>query len=191
MRGEPTAAAIAGGQDPITDALARGDAHEAVALAARHHGARLGRFCMALLGNAAEAEEAVQDAFVAAFDAFATYRGEGSVRSFLFGIARHVCAKKLATRVRRDRRLALVHDADAVAESPHELVERRARAHSMRLVLEDMRPTEREALLLRYEAELSFAEVGEVLGVDEATARKRVSRALVRLRELCQKEGMS
>lgn len=190
MRGEPTAAASAAHDDPVLDALARGDAHEAVGLAARHHGARLGRFCMALLGNAAEAEEAVQDAFVASFDAFATYRGEGSVRSFLFGIARHVCAKKLAMRVRRDRRLALVHDADAV-DTPHELVERRARAHRMRLLLEDMRPTEREALLLRYEAELSFQEVSEVLGIDEPTARKRVSRALARLRELCQQEGVS
>ena len=91
----------------------------------------------------------------------------------------------------RDRRLALVHDADAAVDTPHELVERRARAHSMRLVLDEMRPTEREALLLRYEAELSFTEVGEVLGIDEQTARKRVSRALVRLRELCQQEGMS
>jgi len=47
-----------------------------------------------------------------------------------------------------------------------------------------VRPTEREALLLRYGAELSFREVGEAVGVDEATARKRVSRALARLREL-------
>jgi RNA polymerase sigma-70 factor (ECF subfamily) len=190
MRGEPMAAAALGSEDPVLVALARGDAHEAVGLAARHHGERLGRFCMSLLGNAAEAEEAVQDAFVAAFDAFSGYRGEGSVRSFLFGIARHVCAKKLAMRVRRDRRLALVHDADA-PDTPHELVERRVRAHRMRVLLEEMRPTEREALLLRYEGELSFQEVGVVLGVDEPTARKRVSRALARLRELCQQEGVS
>ena len=85
---------------------------------------------------------------------------------------------------------SLVHDADA-PDTPHELVERRARAHRMRLLLEDMRPTEREALLLRYEAELSFQEVSEVLGIDEPTARKRVSRALARLRELCQQEGVS
>lgn len=191
MRGEPTAAAALGGHDPILDALARGDAHEAVGLAARAHGERLGRFCAALLGNQAEAEEAVQDAFVASFEAFATYRGEGSVRSFLFGIARHVCARRLATRTRRDRRLALVHDADAGVDTPHELVERRARAHRMRLLLEELRPTEREALLLRYEGELSFAEVAIALELDEATARKRVSRALGRLRELCQREGMS
>jgi RNA polymerase sigma-70 factor (ECF subfamily) len=38
--------------------------------------------------------------------------------------------------------------------------------------------------LLRYEAGLSYREVGEACGVDEAAARKRVSRALARLREL-------
>ena len=36
----------------------------------------------------------------------------------------------------------------------------------------------------RYEAGLSYREVGEACGVDEAAARKRVSRALARLREI-------
>ena len=49
-------------------------------------------------------------------------------------------------------------------------------------------PTEREAVLLRYEADLSFREVGQACGIDEATARKRVSRGLDRLRTIFAEE---
>jgi RNA polymerase sigma-70 factor (ECF subfamily) len=63
-------------------------------------------------------------------------------------------------------------------------VDARRRAEAARALLARVRPTEREALLLRYEAGLSYREVGEACGVDEAAARKRVSRALARLREL-------
>ena len=65
---------------------------------------------------------------------------------------------------------------------------RRQRAERARAALEQIRPSEREAVVLRYAAELSFREVGEACGIDEAAARKRVSRALARLREALVKE---
>ena len=57
-------------------------------------------------------------------------------------------------------------------------------ARRARLLLGEIRPTEREALVLRYAAELSFREVAQACGIDEAAARKRVSRGLLRLRTL-------
>lgn len=171
-------------RDPIVEALRRGDPRQAVSLSVEAHGAALGRFCMALLANQAEADELTQETFLAAYGSFATYRGESSVRSFLFGIARHLCATRLATRTRRERRLALVHDATAAEESIPDFLERRARAMRMRAALDELRPTDREALLLRFEAGLAYGEIGSLLGLDEPTARKRVSRALVRLREV-------
>ncbi len=53
-----------------------------------------------------------------------------------------------------------------------------------RKLLDEVRPTEREALVLRFAADLSFREVGQACGIDEAAARKRVSRGLLRLRSL-------
>jgi RNA polymerase sigma-70 factor (ECF subfamily) len=115
-------------KDPIVDAIRAGRTREAIALSVAEHGAALGRFCMAMLGNQAEADEITQETFLAAFSAFATYREEASVRGFLYGIARHLCATKLAKRTRRERRLSLVHDAAAPPESPPDFLERRARA---------------------------------------------------------------
>ena len=171
-------------EDPI-ESLIRARAHrDAAALCAREHGAAIGRLCMALLGVQAEAEEATQDALLAAHDGMRSYRGDGTVRAWLFGIARRVCAKKLETRSRRDRRLRVVHDADAPAGLPDELVALRRRAQRVRAALDLLRPSEREALLLRHEAGLSFREIGIACGLDEATARKRASRALARLGEI-------
>jgi len=56
------------------------------------------------------------------------------------------------------------------------------RAEQVRTALEGLRPTERDAVVLRFQGGLSFREVGQSCGVDEATARKRVSRAIARLR---------
>jgi RNA polymerase sigma-70 factor (ECF subfamily) len=72
---------------------------------------------------------------------------------------------------------------ETTSESADDLVDARRRAEAARALLAKVRPTEREALLLRYEAGLSYREVGEACGVDEAAARKRVSRGLARLRE--------
>lgn len=174
--------------DPLLARIREGAHREAIALCVREHGAAVGRLCMALLGSQAEAEEAAQETFLAAHDALADYRGEGSVRAWLFGIARRKCARRIATRVRREARLRLVHDADAERGIPEELLDLRRRAARVRDALEGLKPTEREAVLLRYQAELGYDEIAAACGIEEAAARKRVSRALDRLRGLLRDE---
>lgn len=163
----------------ILGALERGDRRAALSLCARRHGASLGRLCMALLGSRSEADDAVQETLLAAHAAFEGYRGEGSLRAWLFGIARRRCARQLERRV-----VGKATNEETDERTADALLDVRRRAESARALLEQVRPTEREALLLRYAGELSFREVGEASGVDEATARKRVSRGLARLREL-------
>jgi RNA polymerase sigma-70 factor (ECF subfamily) len=175
--------------DPIADRIRTGAYRDAVAMCAREHGAALGRLCMAMLGDQGEAEETAQEALIAAHDAMASYRGEGSVRAWLCGIARRLCARRIETRVRRERKLRLVHDAGGDgAGLPDDVVERRRRAFIVRAALDELKPSERDAVLLRYEAGLSYREIGEACGIDEAAARKRASRALSRLREVLKHE---
>src|SRR5215207_489738 len=89
----PLSAGDGAGPDPIHDLIRGGDYRAAVGACAREHGPAVGRLCMAWLGSQAEAEEAAQETLLAAFDAMAAYRAEGTVRSWLFGIARRVCAR--------------------------------------------------------------------------------------------------
>jgi RNA polymerase sigma-70 factor (ECF subfamily) len=178
-------AALAGDTDEgeaVARLIAAGAHREAIARCARAYAESLGRLCMAFTGSQAEAEELVQETLLAAFDALPQYRGEGSVRAFLFGIARRLCGRHTELRARRTERLRLVHDTGRGVDAG-ELALERERAVRARAALAKLKPSEREAVVLRYEAELSFREVAAACGVDEAAARKRVSRALSRLRE--------
>jgi RNA polymerase sigma-70 factor (ECF subfamily) len=171
----------------ILGALRRGDHREALALCARFHGRSVGRLCMALLGSSSEADDALQETLLAAHSSFASFRGDGSLKAWLLSIARRRCARVLERRVTQpnvERRAAEETPPDSGSrEQADALVDARRRAEAARALLARVRPTEREALLLRYEAGLSYREVGEACGVDETAARKRVSRALARLRE--------
>lgn len=171
-------------EDPILGLIRAGAYRDAIASAAREHGPSIGRLAMAMLGSQAEAEEVAQEVLIAAHDAFPDFRGEGTVRAFLFGIARRMCAKRLEIRGRRERRLRLVHDADAEVGLPDALVEQRRRAVRVRAAIEELKPSERDAVVMRYEAGLEYGEIGAALGIDEPAARKRVSRGLAHLKEL-------
>jgi RNA polymerase sigma-70 factor, ECF subfamily len=178
----------------IERAITKGDYHTALAGCTRHFGRALGRLCMAFTGSQAEAEELVQETLLATHQSFAEFRGEGTIRAYVFGIARRKCARYLETRARRTSRLKLVHELQAPdsSEDVHKQMLTKQRAEQARSALETLRPSEREALLLRYQAELSFREVGLAAGCDEATARKRVSRAIARLKQavLDQEQGL-
>jgi RNA polymerase sigma-70 factor (ECF subfamily) len=170
-----------GDAESIEALIAEGRHRDAIAACAKAHATALGRLCMAFTGSQAESEELVQETLLAAFDAFPQYRGDGSVRAFLFGIARRICGRHVEMRARREARLRLVHDTGRGRDAA-ELAMEAERAERARTALAKLKPSEREAVVLRFEADLSFREVAAACGVDEAAARKRVSRALTRLR---------
>ena len=173
--------------DPeILLALTRGDHRRALSLCVQHHGPSIGRLCMAMLGSQVDADDVTQDTLIAAHRAFAEYRKEGTLRSWLLGIARNKCLQHLEKHRRRGARLRLVRAADAPRQPDQDLLER---AEQARALLERVRPSDRDALLLRYCGELSFKEVAAACGIAETAARKRVSRALLALRSTLGKEA--
>jgi RNA polymerase sigma-70 factor (ECF subfamily) len=170
--------------EPIAALIAAGRHRDALATCVRLHGTILGRLCIALLGSQSDADEAVQETLLRAHRGMATYRGEGSVKAWLCGIARHVCAHVLETRRRGREALELVPTAPEARDA----FETRRRAGAVRDALDKLRPSEREALVLRFVADLGSREIGVALGIDDATARKRVSRALAKLRDVLPEE---
>jgi RNA polymerase sigma-70 factor (ECF subfamily) len=179
----PVPAAEAG--DPIAQEaqailalIQGGQSRDALAACVCAHGVVLGRLCMALLGSQADADEATQETLLRAHRAMASYRGEGSVKAWLCGIARHVCAHMLESRRRGREALALA----PIDDEAFDVFANRRRARAIRCALDQLKPSEREALVLRYVADLSHREIAVALHLDEAAARKRISRALAHLR---------
>ena len=145
---------------------------------------------MAMVGSQADAEDLTQETLLDAHEGFDGWRREGPVRAWLLAIARRKCARHIEKKVRRTARLRLVHDAgtEPGASSAEREILTKQRAERARAALDAVRPSEREALLLRYAAGLSFDEVGLACGIDAVAARKRVSRAIAQLRETLRDE---
>lgn len=191
--GDSSTASATGGEcdDPerkVLDALDRSDHRTALLLCARHYGRDIGRLCIAMVGSQAEAEDLVQETLLAAHDAFESYRREGSLPAWLCGIARRRCARHLESGSRRAAKLHLVVAEEPATESD-ELVIRGKRATEARKALASLRPSDREALLLRYVSDLSYRDLAAACNIEEPAARQRVSRALMRLREVLAAEG--
>jgi RNA polymerase sigma-70 factor (ECF subfamily) len=169
------------GDRDILEAIAAGESRLALTLCVERHGPSIGRLCMAMLGSQGDADDVTQETLIAAHQGFREFRGDGSLRAWLLGIARHKCLQQLEKSRRRSTKQGMLAAADA-EPALDELLGAKKRAAKARTLLERVRPSYRDALLLRFGADLSFKEVAAACGIDEVTARKRVSRALIELR---------
>ncbi|HKO92144.1 MAG TPA: RNA polymerase sigma factor [Polyangiaceae bacterium] len=177
------------GDEDILQALAREDRRRALCLCVERHGPSIGRLCMAMLGSQVDADDLTQETLLTAHQSFAEFRQQGSVRSWLLGIARNKCLQHLEKHRRRGARLRLVTAGEQEGVAGEDAASTRGRAEQARALLAQVRPSDRDALVLRYCGDLSFKEVAAACGIAEAAARKRVSRALAALRSAFGKEA--
>lgn len=184
-RSPPSAAPEAEATDAdIIAALSRGETPMALGVCVERHGASIGRLCMAMLGSQQDADAVTEETLLSAQQRFTEFSGAPSLRAWLFGLARDHCLQHIEQKRRRGSRLAAEADGGALAGDAG----RSLRASKARALLEQVRPSDRDALLLRFAADLTFQEVAAACGVDEPTARRRASRALLRLRSLLESE---
>lgn len=139
------------------------------------------RYARALTGDAAWADDLVQDAAERALSRWTSFRPQSNLRAWLLTILRHLYIDQL-----RGRREIAVDDEAApwrTLEAPHGEVDG--------LVLRDLQralyalpAAQREVLLLVCVEELSYSEASAVLGVPAGTVMSRLSRAREHLRAL-------
>lgn len=170
--------------DDILQALRRGDRRTALSLCVERHAASIARLCVAMLGSRTDADDLTQETLLTAHEAFGDFRGDGTVRGWLHGIARNKCLQHMEKHRRRGARLRLVTEAEvARAAAPTDADPgAKRRSDEARALLAKVKPSDRDALILRYCCDLSFKDVALACGIEEAAARKRVSRALLELR---------
>lgn len=150
-------------------------------LVSRHADA-LARFA-ASSGERGEIEELVQDTFVRAFSSIDSFRGESSLRTWLFTIERRLMLDRRRSE-RRQRAAVPVHPSDAVTEYDAldsmlaEEVESRVRK-----AVDDLSPTQKEVFTLRVEQGMSYREIAEIVGTTEGAARVHYHNAMRAVKE--------
>jgi len=168
--------------DQLFRAWQAGDAAAGQALVERHYDAVV-RFFRSKAG--AEAHDLVQRTFLACAEARDRYRGDGSFRAFLFGIARNLLFEHIRGRVRDQR-----FDPDLSVRSIREMLPGvstiMAERAEQQLLLEALQriPVDLQILLeLYYWEDLGVGEVASVVGVPAGTVKSRLHRARGLLRE--------
>ncbi len=146
---------------------------------------RLYTYLRTRTGTAEDAADLTQQVFMQALDALPRYRSQGvSVAAWLFRIARNA-----ATDWQRRQRPTVPWETLPEAFHPcapetadGALLQREAFA-PLYALLAGLDASTREALILRFTAQLTLAEIGAVLGKSEEATRKQITRALHTLKE--------
>ena len=157
----------------LVEAWRRGDRGAGSTLFERHYDGVV-RFFRNKVGDVV-ASDLVQKTFLACFEGLAAYRGEASLRTYLYAIAYRLLCKhyEAQRRNRIDLGSVSVHD---LGHSPSEVL---AAREEQRLMLAALRrlPIEYQALLeLHYWEQMTAADAALVLEIPEGTAKTRLRR---------------
>jgi len=169
---------------PDLELIARwrgGEERAATTLVERHADA-VARY-VASLGEREGVEEVVQDAFVRAFGSLDSFRGDSTLRTWLFTIARRLVLDRRRN-ARRSREVGVVGEGDAVTEydALDGLIAREAQA-KMAGALARLTPTQREVFTLRVNDGMSYKEIASVVGTSEGAARVHYHNAMRTVKE--------
>jgi len=154
-----------------------------------------------MLGNAAEAEEAAQEAFLRAYKYLQSYDPNRPFSTWLFSIASHYCIDQL-----RKRRITWLSFKDEIATTddattgptmvhlasyspnPESVVAKQERAKHIQQLLDVLSPTDRVAITLLYWYDYSYEEIAETLDLTVSAVKSRLFRARRSLAELIEGE---
>jgi RNA polymerase sigma-70 factor (ECF subfamily) len=181
----------AGTDDELLAAARQGDAAALEALLVRYQ-PHLYRFGLRMCGNAEDAGDVAQESLMAMARSLRDFRGDSSISSWLYTIARRFCIRK-----RRRSKFAptreesidagedsAARDLTDPAPTPEQMVTNHELGSALARAIDALDPPQREVLVLRDVEGLSAPEVARVLGISVDAVKSRLHRARVAVREM-------
>lgn len=124
-----------------------------------------------------DADDAFQETFIKALRAYPDVRDDGDLRGWVLTIARRTAIDAARARTRRAQPVA-----EPEAVSPEGIPEPRDPA--LWAAVRDLAPRQRQAVALRYVADMSYAQIARTMECSEEAARRSASDGVRRLREV-------
>jgi RNA polymerase sigma-70 factor (ECF subfamily) len=175
------------------------EARERYAELVSRHQRRAGRIAFHYVRDAAEADEAVQDAFVKAYSHLSTFREELPFEVWVTRILINGCLDRIKARTRRERWLVSMPElpgardfAERVAgsgPSPEDQLLARERRQRLAAALARLPERQRSVFMLSHYEGCTSREVSALTGLNESTVRVHLFRAIRRLRTLLAPEA--
>jgi RNA polymerase sigma-70 factor (ECF subfamily) len=164
----------------------------------RRHNRRLYRLARATLQNDAEAEDALQEAYLSAYRSIGQFRGDSALLTWLSRLVLNECFGRLRREARRQNVIPMVDCAtpaeiDVMNADDSNAPDRAAARAELRALLErkldELPDVFRVVFVLRSVEEMSIEETAQCLAIPEATVRSRHFRAKHLLRESLAQEA--
>lgn len=139
------------------------------------------------------AEEAAQEAFLAAWQGLPFFRGDSAFATWLYRLTSNACVDLLRKENRHQG--PSLDDESVSAEvpdptpTPEKAVEQQELRRQIEAGLQTLSPEHREVLILREIQQLSYDEIADVLSLDLGTVKSRINRGRRQLREFLLKQG--
>jgi RNA polymerase sigma-70 factor (ECF subfamily) len=174
-------------RDPLLDAARRGDADALDALLADVQ-PRVYRFSLQMCGRPEDAQDVLQETLFAAARTLPAFRGESSVSTWLYTIARRFCMKKRRRRASAPDVVSIEAEPEAARRlaAPDRGPERRLAdeelASALRSAIAALEPASREVLVLRDVEGLGADDVAKVTGLSVPAVKSRLHRARLAVR---------
>ena len=155
----------------------------------RRHADAAYRSAHRVCGNASDAEDAVQTAFLQVLRQAAQYRGQSSVRGWIMSIVINAARLKIREEVRRRERQEQAAPEDTGAAPPQD--EHAETLSAVARTLAGLPQLYRLPLSLHFMEHLTFQEVACALAIPEKTVRSQISRGLEQLRDALAAAGFT
>lgn len=171
----------------IVERFARGDASAFEELVANHY-AQVARLTQRLLGWREDAEDVVQEVFIAAYQHLHRFKGDSSLGTWLVAITVNQCRshqRKWLVRLKLVRRLMSLAPGQAAPARSNE--EQDEVARQVRDAVGRLPPRDREMIVLHHLEEMSVERMAQVLSVKRNAVEVRLHRARQRLKALLPK----
>lgn len=151
----------------------------ACSLLLERHRSSVFRRCLQRLGNAHDAEDALQETLLRAMRGLARFEGRSGLKTWLFAIADNECNSLFRRRERYDysahlRGLIQIHEETQRTS----LTADQEKVRQVQKTLRRLSPAAREVLGLRFFREASLVEIARTLGISLSAAKMRLYRAL-------------
>lgn len=148
------------------------------------------RLALSILDDSNEADEATQEALLAALRALDSFHGDSSLKTWLFSITVNICRTRLGRQKRRERLKQFLNGI--LQRTPAPSVEDHAIQNESREALwraiRNMDEKHRTPIVLRYYHNLSVSEIARILQIPEGTVHSRLNTARKQLHAVL-KEG--
>jgi RNA polymerase sigma-70 factor (ECF subfamily) len=155
-------------------AVGLGDRGAFAELVERHH-ARAFRVASRFLGNREEAADIVQEAFLKILSAAPRYRPTSAFGTYLYQVVANLCLDH--RRKARPETDAPIEDRQSEAPSVLETLIRGQRSAALLAALRSLPPRQRLAVILKYNEEMSYREIAEVLEASEKGVERLLAHA--------------